>query len=155
MKKYTQEELQEILKLHIKWLNDEPHGTRADLRGSNLSGAKGLLNPSEWLEANFKKTCVGYIVYKRIDQNKKAQYTIPERWKVEQNAILTEEVNYNRTDVCGCGISFGTLEWCRRNYRNVTLWQCLLPFKKLAEVCVPYNPDGKARCGYLILLQEV
>ena len=37
--KYTQEELNEILKLHKMWLNYEEEGRRADLRGANLSGA--------------------------------------------------------------------------------------------------------------------
>ena len=39
MKKYTNEELQEILRLHKMWLNNEPGGKRADLRGSNLRGS--------------------------------------------------------------------------------------------------------------------
>ena len=34
-----QEKLQEILKKHKKWLNDEEDGERANLRGANLCGA--------------------------------------------------------------------------------------------------------------------
>lgn len=34
-----QEELQEILKLHSKWMNNEEVGVRADLRGADLRGA--------------------------------------------------------------------------------------------------------------------
>ena len=36
MKKYTQEDLKEILELHKKWLNDEEDGVRADLRYADL-----------------------------------------------------------------------------------------------------------------------
>ena len=32
-------ELDEVLSLHLKWLNDEPDGKRANLYGANLSGA--------------------------------------------------------------------------------------------------------------------
>ena len=33
----TKEELKEILDSHKKWLNNEPDGKKADLRGANLS----------------------------------------------------------------------------------------------------------------------
>ena len=35
----TEEELKEVLKLHKKWLNNEPDGKKADLRGADLSEA--------------------------------------------------------------------------------------------------------------------
>lgn len=35
----TKEELKEILDSHKKWLNDEPDGKKADLRGADLCGA--------------------------------------------------------------------------------------------------------------------
>ena len=35
----TKEQLNEVLEKHKKWLNDEPDGERADLRGANLWGA--------------------------------------------------------------------------------------------------------------------
>lgn len=34
-----QSELDKILKLHKKWINDEEDGVKADLTGVNLSGA--------------------------------------------------------------------------------------------------------------------
>lgn len=39
MKKINQIELNKILDLHKKWLDDKPDGKRADLSGLNLSGA--------------------------------------------------------------------------------------------------------------------
>jgi len=38
MKTITKEELNNILKLHKKWLNDEEGGIRADFRGVDFSG---------------------------------------------------------------------------------------------------------------------
>ena len=35
----TKEQLNKVLEKHKKWLNDEPGGERADLRGANLRGA--------------------------------------------------------------------------------------------------------------------
>ena len=35
----TARELQEALRLHLLWLDDDPEGVRADLRGADLSGA--------------------------------------------------------------------------------------------------------------------
>ena len=42
--------LREILECHKKWINDEPGGKRADLRGANLRGA------NLW-EANLDYSC--------------------------------------------------------------------------------------------------
>ena len=39
MKKYTQEELKEVLEKHAKWLNGEKGGERANLQGANLRSA--------------------------------------------------------------------------------------------------------------------
>ena len=50
MKKYTQEEIIEILKLHEKWLKDESGGKRADLRNADLSEAN--LRNANLSEAN-------------------------------------------------------------------------------------------------------
>ena len=39
MKTYTKEELQEVLRLHNLWLNDDENGVMADLSGADLSEA--------------------------------------------------------------------------------------------------------------------
>ena len=39
MKKYTPEELAEVLRLHKLWREDDPSGQRANLRGADLQGA--------------------------------------------------------------------------------------------------------------------
>jgi uncharacterized protein YjbI with pentapeptide repeats len=124
----------------------------ADLREANLSGAKNLLNPSVWLEKNFDFAAGGVLVYKRIG---KTYHSPPEHWKIEEGAELTEVVNQLPTVECGCGVNFGTRKWCGDNFTDADLWQCLIPWKDLATLVVPYNTDGKARCGRLVLVKKI
>jgi len=126
--------------------------TEAILTGADLRGAKGLLNPKEWMNNHFKKDKKGYIVYKKTG---KTQYTILDHWKIKRGAVLEEECNYNRTTLCGCGVNFGTLKWCQNNYKEADLWKCRIEFEDLINVCVPYNTDGRARCARLVLISKV
>ena len=176
------EELQKILKNHKKWLDEKPEGIkailsganltgsdlsganlsgadlrsadlrRANLRRANLSGAIGILDQKSWLNNNFKKTDDGYIVYKRIGDT---QYSTPNYWIIKLGEYITEIVNTNRSDMCGCGVNFGTKEWCEDNYKSADLWECLLEFEDLCDLTVPYNTDGKARCGRLKLIKKI
>jgi len=121
----------------------------ADLNGANLSYAnlsqsKGLLSASNWLEKNFKINKKGYIVYKAEGAT---PYLPPLLWK--NNKFITEIVNPNRTEDCGCGVNFGTLKWCKRNFTNTKIRRMYLHWEDLPDVVVPYNTDGKARCQRL------
>jgi hypothetical protein len=121
------------------------------LRGANLSSCKGLLNAAEWIRSNFVVERDYIIVYKRIGQT---TYPTPLNWSIEENSVLTEVVHPDRTLDCACGINFGTLKWCSDNYTAAQLWACKIEFFDLADVVVPYNTDGKARCGRLTLLYK-
>jgi uncharacterized protein YjbI with pentapeptide repeats len=123
----------------------------ADLSGADLSGCTGLLDCAEWI-ARLESDDLGVIVYKRIGRT---GYTPPAHWHIEPGAVLTEVVNATRTDLCSCGVNFGTREWCDGNYPDATLWRCRIRWIDLAGVVVPYNSDGKARCGRLELIEEV
>ena len=124
----------------------------ADLRAANLSGVIGLLDPVEWLKTNFETDAEGVIVYKRIGET---EFDAPSHWAVEPGAYLTEVVNPTRTVECGCGVNFGTRDWCRWHYEMATLWRCRIEWWDLAGVVVPYNTDGKARCARLRLIEPV
>jgi len=124
----------------------------ADLRGANLSGARGLLATTDWIFHNLEKTPDGLIVYKRIGQT---TFNAPESWKMEPGSILTEVCNPCRTSECACGVNFGTLEWCKRNYTDAALWRCLIRWEWAAGIVVPYHTDGKARCEKLELVERV
>ena len=124
----------------------------ADLRGANLSQVKGLLNPSRWIKDNFKRTKEGYIVYKAFGHtiyNQKCFGTI------KKGKIIREVVNPDRGTDCGCGINFATLNWVKNNYSNSTIRKCLLRWEDLATLVVPFNTNGKARCGSLKVLEIV
>ena len=124
----------------------------ANLSYANLSGVKGLLDPVEWLKANFESDALGVIVYKRIGQT---EFDAPSHWAVEPGAYLTEVVNPTRTLECACGVNFGTRDYCRWHYEMATLWRCRIEWWDLGGVVVPYNTDGKARCGRLRLIEPV
>ena len=126
----------------------------ADLRGANLSGAMGLLDPAEWM-AKFRATDAGYVVYKAVGYT---SYDSPPHWAIEPGAYLTETVNPSRTDDCGCGVNFGTAKFVWDNYppaRGRNVWECLIEWRDLPGVVVPYNMDGKARCARLKLVRVV
>ena len=125
---------------------------RADLRGADLSGAKNILAAADWLETNFAHTEKGVIVYKKIGNT---DYTVPAHWTIAENSVITEVCNPCRTITCACGVNFGTREWCDKNYRAADLWECLIEWRDLAGVVVPYNTDGKARCERLTLLRKI
>ena len=189
----TKDKLNEILRAHKLWLNDEAGGVRADLRcadlrcadlscadlrganlrganlrgvnlrdadlsgadlrGANLSGAKGLLSSVNYMEAHFERTPDGYIAYKIFG----GEYTTPETWKIEKGSVITENVNFNRTNECGCGINVAPLEWVKRKYghKKRDIWKVLIRWEWLCGVCVPYNTDGKIRCERVELVEVV
>ena len=176
----TTEKLNEILEYHKKWLNNESDGIRADLRnanliradlrnadisgadlrnanlsladlsGANLSGATGLLSAIDFMTANFEQTENGYIAYKTFG----SQYQPPKTWKIESGAVITENVNFNRTQDCGSGINVAPLEWVKKNYKG-DIWKVLIRWEWLPGVCVPYNTDGKIRCEKVELIGVV
>ena len=122
----------------------------ADLRRADLSGAQGLLDAINYMEANFERTDYGYIVYKSFNEN----YTAPETWKIEPGEIIEETVNCDRMTECGCGINVAPLEWVRRNGRNQP-YKLLIRWEWLPGVVVPYNTDGKIRCSKAQILEAV
>ena len=167
LRKIDNNELQKILEKHLLWLEGNAEGTRANLSSANLSsadfsganlryadlsGAKGLLNDMDYLVENFEKTNEGYVGYKVFGM----YYSIPEHWNLQPNEIIEEVVNSNRADICGCGINIATKEWIKREKPLVTrAWKVLIKWEWLPSVIVPYNTDGKIRCGKAMLLEEV
>jgi len=134
---------------------------RADLSGANLkganliradlSGSKGLLSPSQYITKHFKTTQDGIIVYKAVGLYRNA----PATWKLKPKSVLTEVCNFVPTDTCGCGINVATLKWVKAETDSRAIWKCLIRWKWMAGVCVPYNTDGKIRCEKLELVEIV
>ncbi|MGX8701549.1 pentapeptide repeat-containing protein [Caproiciproducens sp.] len=122
----------------------------ANLSDANLSGAKGLLSSIGFIDAHFERTDKGYIAYKTFN----SQYRAPDKWKIEPDSVIIENVNPNRTNDCGCGINVAPLDWVRRIH-NGDIWKVLIEWPWLAGVVVPYNTDGKIRCEKVRLLEVV
>lgn len=161
-------DIEKILKLHKKWLNGEPGGkcadlsdadlryanlSDADLRGADLSDADGLLSTIDYLTEHFERTDEGFIAYKTFGSD----YIPPEKWVIQPGSVITENVNYDRCNNCGCGINAAPLEWVKKNYgyRNSDIWKVLIRFEWLSGVCVPYHTDGKIRCERVQLIEIV
>lgn len=125
----------------------------ADLRRAELSGAKGLLSAADYMGAHFERTPDGYIAYKIFG----GECAVPESWRVENGSVITENVNSNRTDECGCGINVAPLEWVKENSGRETrdIWRVLIRWEWLCGVCVPYNTDGEIRCERVELVEVV
>lgn len=123
----------------------------ADLRWADLSRATGLLNPSDFFAENFETSNIGYIVYKVFG----GEYDPPEQWDIRPDAIIEEEVNYDRCTACACGINVATLDWVKSNYPKKQIWKCLIEWPWLAGVCVPYNTAGNIRASKVRLLETV
>ena len=124
----------------------------ADLSYADLSDAEGLLSAVEFLESHFEKNGEGYIAYKTFN----SEYKPPEKWVIQADSIITENVNFNRTNNCGCGINVAPLDWVKEHYSHKgDIWKVLIKWEWLVGVCVPYDTDGKIRCERVQLLEVV
>ncbi len=116
--------IKNVLELHKKWLNNEKDGVRADLSGANLSGADlswanlngvtGLLSQVEYVKSHFKTNEKGIIAYKTFNEVHQAN----NNWVIEPGQYITENVNPNRTNRCGCGVNVGTPVFVLTNTRG-------------------------------------
>ncbi|MGV8120741.1 MAG: pentapeptide repeat-containing protein [Candidatus Xenobiia bacterium LiM19] len=119
---------------------------------ANISQTQGVLDPARWLEEVFERDEHGIIVYRAVGDT---EYDPPESWKMGPGIFLEEVVNFDRGTMGGCGVSFATLEWCRKNYPHIPHWKCRLRWTDLPSVVIPYNTDGRGRCARLELLEEM
>ncbi len=120
----------------------------ANLRGAELSNAKGLLSPIDFIKDNFETTNEGVIVYKIF-----GLYHEPNSvWKIKAGSIIEENVDFDRTVECGCGVNVATRKWLQENVFIKDVWRCLIRWEWLVGICVPYNTNGKIRASKVQLL---
>lgn len=122
-----------------------------DLSGANLSDAKNLPSAINYLKENFEHTDEGYIAYKCFN----CIYHAPDKWDISIGSVIEEEVNPNRTDVCGCGINVAPLSWVRVRHPRRPVYKLLIRWEWLVGVVVPYNTDGKIRCARAEIIERV
>ena len=120
---------------------------------ANFTNTKGLyISPIDFIKENFGTTSEGIIAYKVMGFDKEPN---PD-WKIEENSIITETMNYDRGTTCGCGINVATLKWIRDNLTTPRpIWRVLIKWEWLPGVCVPYNTTGNIRCEKVQLLKEL
>ena len=128
---------------------------------ANLSGAIGLLDPVAFLNSKFVKTNEGYIAYKTFN----CYYSSPIYWEINENSILTENVDFNRSISCSYGINVSTLDealqYSRVTYERelsdyiLDVWKVLIKWEWLPLVVVPFNATNSFRCGIIQLLEKV
>ena len=122
----------------------------ANLQDVNLSSAKGLIMQTDYIKANFEHTNEGIIVYKIFD----CWYESPHYWTIQKGSIITENVNFNRSEIYGSGINVATLEYIRSKNIDCShdVWKCLIRYEWLSGVCVPYDTEGEIRCEKLEII---
>ena len=123
----------------------------SDLSGADISNCKGLINPIDFMNNNFKKTKKGYIGYICFCGKKET----PSYWVMEENSIIEEICNPNRTDHGGYGIEVVSIEWVKEYCIEPPIWKVLIEWEWLLNVVIPYSSDGLIRCGKVRLLEIV
>jgi len=133
---------------------------KCDVHSTDFSRSTGLLNPIDDLSENFEWNSDGMIVYKIFD------HYMPSVWPhlKKPGDILTEEPNYDRTLACGCGINVGNREWFLKQKKEESFdrvpdfcqdfWECLIKFRWLSGVIVPYKHYGQIRCSRIQLIKK-
>lgn len=110
----TQAELNEILEKHKKWLNGEPGGERADLRGSNLSDSNlSCSNLSGcnldfsclplWcgsLSAYFDDRQIAQIIYHAVKAGLGSP-NVSDEVKAELRKVIPLANRFHRVEECG------------------------------------------------------
>ena len=153
-------ELQTILSSHAEWLRDVTTGSKADLSkanlsgadlgGADLSGAQNLLLAASWLADSFEADSHGIIVYKVFGLHRAPR----EDWIIKAGVVIREVCHPDPCLDCACGINFGTDRWIKVNAAGKQVWKARIAWIDLADTVVPYNTDGKARCGRMTLLED-
>lgn len=120
---------------------EETNLTRANVRHTILNGAKNMQSPINYLKEHFEFTEEGLIAYKVFGHI----YSTPSYWKIEKGSVITENCDFNRIDLCGCGIHVATFNWVTHKCKG-EVWKVLIRWEWLPGVVVPYDTDGKIRC---------
>ena len=128
--------------------------SQCNITGANLSGVEGLPTAKQFL-SQFDHDELGILVY-RVCAERVFRYA-PPHWKFAPGEFLTETCNPDRTTDCSSGVHFATLNWIKISVipksPDDVVWLCRIRWEDLADVTVPYNTNGKARCARLELLE--
>ena len=113
--------------------------TRAD-----LSGVLGLEIPN--ILSQLERTPDGFIAYKQFN----IVFARPSNWLIAKGSRITENVNSNPLQECGCGINVTAT--VTDMSKHVDVWKVLIPYT--AQIVVPLASKGAFRVNECIL-QEI
>lgn len=131
---------------------------QSQMSGVNFSQSKGLMNPIDYLIENFEWINNGIIVYKMFDFHYRSPWG-----DLKPGMIISEEVNYDRTLHCACGVNASNKKHFMTQFKKIntdkkvgiTIWKCIIKFPWLSGVVVPYNTTGNIRCSRLQLVNHI
>ena len=123
----------------------------SDLSKVDFSGCIGLISQADFLAENFEQTADGYIAYKTFG----CEYAPPARWEISPGSVISEVVNFDRTQPWGCGINVSAHKESVFCTSRDVIWKVLIRWEWLPGVCVPFNSSGNIRCEKVELIEEV
>lgn len=123
---------------------------------ADISGVK-LDSPIDYMRKQFESSPTGgYYGYKFFNYFRRA----PSYWILEENQIISESVNYDKSLVGGSGIHIGGLDCIKRmiklnpELKEQKIWKVYIAPEWLPGVVVPFNSDGDIRCERCQLVKE-
>lgn len=109
-----------------------------DMTGANIDGAHGIASAIDYMRDTFESTIEGYVGYLAGGN-------------ANPGDVISQNVNPNRSDPYGSGISVVPLDFARKEKGN--FYKVLIRWEWLPGVVVPYNTDGPIRCERVEILE--
>ena len=121
---------------------------------TDLSQSRGLPSQADYIRMHFESDEKGFYAYKVFD----VVYQAPESWIRRRGEEIKEVVNMDRFNRCSYGVNVATKHWIHQSFRadpGLYVWKVLIPWKYVADVCVPFMTEGTIRCGRCILIESM
>lgn len=129
---------------------------QVDFYGTDFSGVK-LVSSIDYVKKQFEQSKVGgFYAYKVFNYFRK----VPSYWILEENQIISETVNYDRSLACGSGIHVGSFDYVKKMIKlnpamkELKIWKVYIAPEWLPGVVVPFKADGDIRCEKCQLIEE-
>ena len=118
---------------------------------ADLSQSIGVPSQADYIRMHFDSDEEGFYAYKVFD----VFYRAPDSWIQRRGEVITEVVDMDRFNRCSYGVNVATKGWIKQFFKadpGLSVWKVLIPWKYVADVCVPFMTAGTIRCGRCILV---
>lgn len=116
-----------------------------NLSGFSVLGKRVVSKPDL---REYETDQLGLIVYKTFG----SCFTVPDYWRIEPGAVLTEKVDTDALTESGHGINVGSAEYIARE--PGVMWECRIMWKDLIN-CVMPERSSAIRCHTLHLVRTI